>query len=236
MGKNSPIWRQIAQIAAGQHGNVTTGQLLALGVGKDAIRYQVKTGRLHRVHRGVYAVGRPPVAPLERAMAAVLACGPRAALSHGSALTLWGFWKRWDEPFEVTVAIDRRPSGIRTYRSSALLRRDVVVHQATTVTNPARTLLDMAPRLRPRSLTRYVNDGRRARLLTLEDLADVAARCPSHPGAPILKVHSASRHNPTRSGFEDSFLPFCERYHLPTPEINTNLFGYEVDAYFRWRR
>src|SRR5438105_15865217 len=90
----------------------------------------------------------------------------------------------------------------------------------------------MAPRLRPRSLTRYVNDGRRARLLTLEDLADVAARCPSHPGAPLLKVHAASRHNPTRSGFEDAFLPFCERYHLPTPEINTNLFGYEIDAYF----
>src|SRR5438309_2012866 len=98
MGDIPRISRQIAQIAARQHGNVTRPQLLAIGLGDDAISYRVKTDRLHRVHRGVYAVGRPPAQPIERAAAAVLACGPRAALSHGSAMTLWGFWKRWDEP------------------------------------------------------------------------------------------------------------------------------------------
>src|ERR1700724_3327876 len=123
-------------------------------------------------------------------------------------MTLWGFWKRWDEPFEVTVAADRRPKGIRTYRCTTLLRRDVTIIDGIQVTSAARTLLDMAPRTREKSLTRYINDARRTHLLALEDLADVAARCPSHPGAPILNIHAANPHNPTRSWLEDKFLRF----------------------------
>jgi hypothetical protein len=206
--------------------------LLELGVQRNAIQYAVKTGRLHRVHRGVYAIGRPPISPLEKAAAAVMACGERAALSHSSAMTLWGFWKRWDEPFDVTVAADHRLSNINIHRSTTLLRRDITIVEGIRVTSIARTLLDMAPRTRPKSLTRYINDSRRGRGLSLRELADLALRCPSHPGAPILKEHAASEHNWTRSGLEDRFLPFVERYGLPTPIINTALYGYEVDVYF----
>ncbi|HZU60685.1 MAG TPA: type IV toxin-antitoxin system AbiEi family antitoxin domain-containing protein [Solirubrobacteraceae bacterium] len=232
MGRNFAIDEEIAHIAAGQHGNVTRAQLRHLGLADVAIHHRVTLGRLHRVHRGVYAVGRPPSTPLERAAAAVLACGPRAALSHGSAMALWGFWQRWDEPFEVMLAVDRRPQGIRTHRCSTLLRRDVTTREGIRVTSAARTALDMAPRLRARSLTRLINDARRTRILTLEALADVAGRNPTHPGALLLKAHASNPHNPTRSGGEDDFLKFCARYGLPTPLINTIVHGYEVDAYF----
>jgi hypothetical protein len=232
MGENSPIWRLIAQIAVAQHGNVTTEQLRALGMRKDAVRYAVKAGRLHRVFRGVYAVGRPPSVPLERAAAAVLAAGPRAALSHSSAMTLWGFWRRWDQPFEVTTALDRRPTGIRIHRCSTLLQRDVTIRDGIRVTSAARTALDMAPRLRPRSLTRLVNDGRRQGILTLEAVDSVTQRNPTHPGTPLLRPHLDNPHNPTRSGGEDDFPEFCSRYGLPMPLINTIVHGFEVDAYF----
>jgi hypothetical protein len=232
VGKNFAIDEEITRIARRQHGNVTRAQLIGMGLRDVAINHRVKSARLHRVHRGVYAVGRPPTAPLEKAAAAVLACGPRAALSHGSAMTLWGFWKRWDEPFDVTVADDRRPKGIRAHYTKTLLRRDITIIDGIQVTSAARTLMDMATRTRSKSLTRYINDARRGKILTRRDLADVAARFPTHPGAPLLRVHAASPHNPTRSGLEDKFLRFCERYNLPTPLINTMLYGYEVDAYF----
>jgi len=115
---------------------------------------------------------------------------------------------------------------------AGLLRRDITVEQGIRVTSPALALLHSAPRMRPKSLTRAVNDLRRAKLLTAADLADVVARFPVHPGAPLLRPHAQTTHDPTRSHFEDDFLPFCERFGLPTPRVNLTLHGFEVDAYF----
>ena len=78
----------------------------------------------------------------------MLACGSGAALSHGSAMMLWGYWRQWDKPFEVTVVGDRRTKGIRVHRShDAPTRRDVTKQLGIRVTTPAQTLLDMSPRL-----------------------------------------------------------------------------------------
>src|SRR5438270_7321532 len=104
MGKNSNIDGKIAQIAVRQHWNVTRSQLLAAGMASSSIGWRVQHGRLFSEFPGVYSVGHPSSTPLQRAAAAVLACGERAALSHSSAMTLWGFWQRWEEPFEATVA------------------------------------------------------------------------------------------------------------------------------------
>jgi hypothetical protein len=232
VGRKLGIDPQIAQAAAEQNGNITRPQLLGLGLSGWAIKHRVNQGRLFPVYRGVYAVGRPPSTPIEKASAAVLACGDRAALSHGSAMVLWGFWRHWYEPFEVSVAVDRRPRGIRTHRVTGLLHRDVTIRHGIRVTSPARTLLDGAPRVRARSLIRYINDARRAGLVTLEALADVVNRFPRHPGAPLLARHAQTKQNPTRSPLEDDFLPFCERHGLPEPVVNTVLHGYEVDALF----
>lgn len=232
MGRKGSIGHQIAQIAAGQHGNITRQQLIGLGLGRDAVKYRVRTGRLFRVHRGVYAVGRRPVLPLERAAAAVLACGPRSVLSHGSAMTLWGFWKHWDEPFDVMLAADRRPRGIRIHRCSKLRQRDITRHHGIRVTSVPRTILDVAPRLKGRRLPRLINDVRRARLLTLDDLAAIVAHNPTHPGARLLRPHLDNPQNPTRSDGEDDFPAFCRRHGLPTPIMNAIVHGVEVDAYF----
>ena len=232
MGGNSDIDREIAQIARQQHGNISRRQLLAAGLDDDAIRWRVLRGRLFRVFRGVYAVGRPQTTALEKAAAVVLACGDRAALSHSSAMALWGLWRRWDEPLELVVAGDRRSKGMKVHRAAGLLRRDIRTEQCIRVTSPARALLDCAPRMPRKALTRRINEALRAEILTRADLRDVVARFPLHPGAALLGPHAETDQKPTRSGFEDDFLAFCERYGLPVPQINVMLHAHEVDAYF----
>ena len=226
----------IAALAAGQHGHVTRAQLLELGLGDHGIGYRVGISRLIPVYAGVYAVGHVPTAPVARAGGAVLACGRGAVLSHGSAATLWGIRKRWQSPFEVTVRWDRRRRGIRIHRSRTLTRQDVKLHLGVRVTSPARTVLDMAPRLSDRALARVVNDARLAGYLHLDDLGEVLVRCPSHRGATRLRPFVQTGGAPTRSEFEDAFLAFADRFGLPRPEINVRVAGHEVDALFRDER
>jgi hypothetical protein len=232
LAHKSHIEEQIGQIAARQLGNVTRGQLISLGMPTTSIHRWVKRGRLYRVFTGVYSVGRPPAAPIERAAAAVLACGDRAALSHGSAMSLWGFWRQWDLSFELSVVGRRRPSGVKVHRPVGLLQRDVRVEKGIRVTSPARTLLDMAPRIPAKSLRRFINDARRSKILAIGDLADVIRRFPLHPGAALLRPFVKAPKGPTRSEFENLFQDFCVRYGLPTPVFNELVEGREADAYF----
>ena len=219
----------IARLAARQHGNVTRAQLLDLGVGEKAIQYRLKHGLLHQEHRGVYSVGRPAGTALERAAAAVLACGPGAALSHQSALALWGLLS-WPWRMHVTTATDRRPPKLAVHRSRTLTPADIRTRHGIRVTSLARALLDCAPNLT--RLTRTVNDALRSPHMTRAQLADVVKRCPTHRGAKLLLPFVATRNGPTRSEFEDRFVPFCRQYGLPEPLINEPLLGYEVDALF----
>ncbi len=176
----------IARLADRQHGNVTRRQLVELGLSDDAIAYRVGLGRLHRVHAGVYGVGRPPKTALERAADAVLACGADAALSHVSALALWGFVKHWPTRFDVTIPGNRRPKGIAVHRAKTLQRPDLRRHHAIRVTSPARTLLDSAPTLTDRAFTRAVNDALLSKHLKRWQLAELLERCGSHPGTVLL--------------------------------------------------
>jgi hypothetical protein len=171
-----PIDKLIGALAARQRGYVTRPELLQRGLGADAIRYRVKIGRLITVYAGVYAVGHVPTLPQDRAVGALLACGPNAVLSHGSAAVLWGIFKRWDLPFEVTVPTIRRRSGIRVHRA-VLARADIGRQLGIRVTSVARTLLDTAPRMSDKTLRRAVNDLRRAGQLRLPDLGEVVDRC-----------------------------------------------------------
>jgi predicted transcriptional regulator of viral defense system len=153
--------RLIAAVARKQYGFVARKELYALGLTRRAIEFRIQAGRLIPVYRGVYAVGHLPVGPLPRAFAAVLACGENAVLSHGSAATLWGFNKDWRMPYEVTVRAPRRPEGIIVHRSRALARPDTTRQLGIRVTSPARTVLDNAPRLTGKRLSRFVNDALR---------------------------------------------------------------------------
>ena len=153
-------------------------------------------------------------------------------LSRGPAMTLWGLWRRWDRPFHLTIARDRRLTGVRIHRATNLLKRDVRTESGIRVTSPARTLLDMAPSLTRKSLTRAVNTARHKEILTLGDLKDVAARFPHHPGAKLIEPFVDTKSGPTRSGWEDDFPAFCQRYGLPEPIMSTFVAGHEVDALF----
>jgi hypothetical protein len=228
------IDKAIAALARTQHGYITRQQLLDLGLGPRAIEYRVAIGRLIPVYRGVYAVGHVPLGMEARAHAAVLACGTGAVLSHGSAASLWKYVKDWSAPLEVTAKSDRRRPGITVHRATSLTRRDVTQQLGIPVTSPARTVLDMTPRLGDRQLRRFMRDARLTHTLGLSDLAELLARQPRHPATKRLQPFIDPRRagGPTRSEFEDAFIEFASRYDLPAPITNTQLHGYEIDALF----
>lgn len=226
------LHQRLVVLAGKQHGNVTRQQLLKLGFTSDAIKRLLRIRFLHRVHLGVYAVGRPPKTAFEKAAAAVLACGAGAALSHRSALAHWGFIDRWPSFVDVAVPGDCRRPRITIHRQSALQRWDVRVHVGIRVTSPAWTIVDCAPGLTDRRLARVVNDALRSKHLKRWQLAEVVARRASRPGVQRLRPFIDATDGPTRSEFEDAFLAFCERHALPRPKVNTIVAGREVDAYF----
>jgi Transcriptional regulator, AbiEi antitoxin/Protein of unknown function (DUF559) len=228
------IDKAIAALARTQHGYITRQQLLDLGLGPRAIEYRVAIGRLIPVYRGVYAVGHVPLGMEARAHAAVLASGTGAVLSHGSAASLWKYVRDWSTPLEVTAKSDRRRPGITVHRATSLTHRDVTQQLGIPVTSPARTVLDMTPRLGDRQLRRFMRDARLTHTLGLSDLAELLARQPRHPATKRLQPFIDPRRagGPTRSEFEDAFIEFASRYDLPAPITNTQLHGYEIDALF----
>ena len=225
------IDKRISELARRQRGYVTRGQLLKLGLGAQAVKHRVRSGRLIPVYTGVYAVGHRPALPQDRGKGALLACGPKAVLSHGSAATLYGIYRRWDTPFEVTVPTARHRKGIRIHRAR-LTRDDIRIELGLRVTSPARTLLDMAPRLTDKQLRRAFNGLRLSHQLRPEHLADTLRRFPRAPGARRLEPLARTRRGATRSSLEDKFGDFCDRHGLPEPLLNERIGGREVDALF----
>jgi very-short-patch-repair endonuclease len=231
---NDPIDRLIAAIAYKQQGNIARRQLIELGLDDNAIKYRLRTGRLYRVYPGVYAVGRPPSAPAEKASAAVLACGEGAGLSGLSAGALWGVWPHWPATPEVIVPRDRRPRGISTHRV-VLLNTDLRHHLGIRVTSPPRMLLDCAPSLTDGQLKRLVNNARinKWTRITDDQIADIVARNPRHKGAKLLRwfIEEDAGHT-SESPLEDILYPWCDRYGLQRPLTQILLGGFRVDALY----
>ena len=203
-------------------------QLVALGFDTRAIAYRLKVGRLHLLHRGVYAVGHRPPSPLASAMAAVLACGPDAALSHQSAAALWQIVPRWPSAPHVTAPRERRHPAIHIRRSRHL---DTTTHYGIRITTPARTLVDLADVLPSRALTRAVNEAQVQRLITAAELTTLLTRYPGRRTSQLTPERGA-----TRSHLEDTFTRFLKHHRLPLPERNQQIAGHEVDAVYRDQR
>jgi hypothetical protein len=232
-----PSERALAKLAARQYGHVTYGQLVALGFTRSAIGTRIKQRRLIRVFARVYAVGHVRPEAVARAAAAVLAGGDGAVLSHFSAAALWGFRDDWPARPEITLAAKRRPTGIRVHVQPALHRsKDIRRHRSIRVTGPARTLLDIAPRLTEPTLARAVNEARLNSGLCRSHLAALLARQPRHPGIRLLERFVDAPSGPTRSEFEDRFLELARDHGLPTPLINVYVCGFQVDVYFPVQR
>jgi hypothetical protein len=223
--QTTPPDRALAELAAVQHGVVGREQLLALGFDRNAIRRRLQSGRLHRLYRGVYAVGHMVLSRNGAYLAAVLACGPQAVLSHRSAAALWGL-RLSDAPrIDVTVP---RTSGVRTTHAMVvhrpLLTPDPMTHDGIPVTTPGRTLADLALALPRRQLEKAVEAAERLRLHV--DVDD------DHPGARRLRDVLGSDIAFTRSELEDAFLELCDRHGIPRPLVNSIQEGIEVD--FCW--
>jgi very-short-patch-repair endonuclease len=172
-----------------------------------------RRGHLIPVHRGVYAVAYPRVEPIAVAMAAVLACGPGAVLSHDSALALWEL-RRWPATPEVISPEHVRRPRIVAHRSRTLTAADRTVQRGVPVTRAARAIDDIRPRLTHHQHVRLINAARLERLISAEEAAE----------------RLGHGRNPTRSRLEDAFQRWIERHHLPQPLTNVHLQGHEVDA------
>lgn len=229
--------RKLAALARRQHGVVSRGQLLALGLGRGAIDSRLRSGRLHGIHRGVYAVGHASLSRRGIYLAAVLAYGEGAVLSHLSAAALW---KLIDPmPFPVDVTSQHGHAGRRGIR----LHRGVVPAEERTarygipVTSVTRTLLDVAEIDSAGALRRAFEEADRRDLLRRDALEKTCRRGEGRHGlAAIRPLTRETRSGFTRSALEDMFVALCRRHRLPTPAINARLFGFEVDALWERQR
>ena len=141
----------------------------------------------------MYAVGHRPVLPVDRAHGALLAAGPRAALSHRSAASLCGLVKDWQFPFEVTTVEDRRVTGITIHRSSTLRPRDLTVQLGVRTTTMARTIFDLAPSLSDRQLERMIDTALHTPYLSVEQLHELISRLPHTAAARRLRTPPRAR-------------------------------------------
>lgn len=230
----------MAELAQRQHGAVSTAQLHAAGVGRGAVERRVRRGRLHRVHRGVYAVGHPRLTGRGRLWAAVLACGGVgvAVLSHRAAAAVWDLRPL---PGTLDVTTLRRSVSTRTLRlhsSKTLDPLDDVVRQpdGLPVTAVARTLVDLAAVLTAHQIERTCHRAEFLRRLDTAAIGRILQRAPAR-GARNLRAALATlataEPDVTRSELEERFLALVAQAGLQQPRVNTRVAGHEVD--FVWR-
>ena len=232
VARHWPIDRRIAEIAARQHGVVTRRQLLSIGVTAAGIDKRLRRGALHAVHRGVYAVRHPALTRQGDYMAAVLALGSGAALSHVAAAALWGLRAERGPRIDVTVptAGGRKRRRVIVVHRAVISPDEVTVLDGIQVTTPTRTLIDLADVLGQRQLERAFDQ---AIYLGL-DVPDLTARRGRRGYGRLSRVlagHLAGS-TWTRSELEERMLALCRRADLPAPAVNTHLLGFEVD--FSW--
>jgi very-short-patch-repair endonuclease/predicted transcriptional regulator of viral defense system len=224
--------RRIGSLAGAQHGAIARWQLAALGLGNDAIDGRLARGRLHPLHRGVYAVGHTALRIEGHWMAAVLALGGDAVLSHATAASAWDLRRRGSGAIHVTVpgtAGRKRRKGIRLHRSPTLTPDDTTTNRGIPITTPARTIIDLARTLDGRPLEHALDLAEQRSLI---DFADLRQR-PIPPSLQAVLSRYTAGATVTRSEMEERFLALCDDHGIPRPKVNTRIEREEVD--FAWR-
>lgn len=227
---------RIHDLAADQHGVVARSQLLAADVSAGAVDHRLRKGTLRPAHRGVYTTG-PVAARYRREMAALLACGPRAALSDRTAGGVWGMTPppQEEEPVDVVAPRTVRgpASGVRLHRRT--VRSDEIVQRhGLALTTPARTILDLASGLDPYALERALSRALRRELFTCDDVRSILLRHPRRRGCRSLRDLLDDTSGPalTRSEAEARLLALLRKAGVPRPRSNAVVWGLEVD--FLW--
>ncbi len=221
-----PLDARIAARAARQNAVLGLAQLVALGLEPRSVRERAATGRLHRIHCAVYSlVPRPLLSRDGLYMAAVLACGPGAVLSHGSAAHLHELRRDDSTKIDVTVPSrsHRRHAGIRLHRSLTLTEQDTTTVNGIPCTTVARTLLDNAEVLNRRGVERMLDQAEILELFDLWSIQDQLERNRSRRGAKRLRA-ALDQHvpgsTPTWSELEERFLALLRPAAVPDPEVN----------------
>jgi hypothetical protein len=216
----------IAHLAISQHAVVGLSQVTAFGLTPRAVQLRAAAGRLHRIHQGVYSlVPRELLTRNGHRMAAVLACGPGAVLSHRSAGALHGLRESAQRRIEVTVPERsglERP-GILIHRATSLAPADVTVVDNIPCTSVARTLFDLAEVIARRPLERAFDQSEVMEVFDLLAIEDQVTRNPTRPGAPVVRSVLDEHYvgsTPTQSEIEEAFYLLCGRYGLPRPEVS----------------
>lgn len=227
----------LADLATAQHGVVSTKQLLGLDYSRDSIKRSVISGRLYPIHRGVYAVGHRDLDWHSHCLVAVLACAPAVA-SHASAGWIWGLLRYAPGTIDVTAPNRRHRKAAFRLHHACLEGRDQTEREGIPVTSLARTKLDLAATLNAWRLERVLERSEELGIFDLGPIEEVLDRF-SHPGARPLRVAlDIYRPDPafTRSRLEERFLALIKSAGLPTPSMNHNVAGLELDAYWPLER
>jgi very-short-patch-repair endonuclease len=205
------------------------------GYSRAAVHRAVKAGRLHQVYRGVFAVGHMKLSLHAQCLAAVLASGPNALLSHVSAAWLWGLTKTSPLPASVTAPGYRKPRPpLRLHETRPLAAEDRALRDGIPVTSLPRTLLDLAATVRFEWLERMVERSEDLELFDLRAVEELLARTVGHHGHRRLR-RAIALYKPssfTRSTLERRFLELCLEAGLPQPRTNFVAYGLELDCYW----
>jgi Protein of unknown function (DUF559) len=225
-------------LRAARHNVITTDELRCIGLTDGDIAYRVAARRLHRKHRKVFAVGRPDLSLDGVFLAAVLACGPKAVLSHASALRKWGLRGGGTYRIDVTAPRQIKPKpGIRLHRPLSLDALDTTIVDGIPITSVAQTLLDVAAPMHRIDIGQLLHESNVAELLDMRAIWAVLARQPNHSGARRLDWASREEVPFTRSDLERTALALFRSFRVPTPACNQWIWDgaklVEVD--FVWR-
>ncbi|HEV3376849.1 MAG TPA: type IV toxin-antitoxin system AbiEi family antitoxin domain-containing protein [Thermoleophilaceae bacterium] len=238
---DTPPEARLGRIAGRQHGVVTHRQLDAIGIRGTAVKRRVATGRLVRLYRGVYGVGHLQQTREARWIAAVMASGPGAVLSHLDAAALWEIYESRGANIHVTTTTRsaRRLPGVRVHRSRRLDPTDITVKDAIPVTTVARTLIDLTDLLPSDRILRAIREAEYLGLLDLDTLFAAVQRAHGRHNVKVLK-QAIERHRPgqiVRRELEHLFLELVHQAGVRQPETNvkvrTRHRSYEVDCLWR---
>jgi hypothetical protein len=235
--------REAAALAGRQHGMLARWQLLDLGMTEQMVKSRLKRGSLHPLHRGVFAYGHRAITVESRWMAAVLAFGPDAVLSHRSAGQLWGLVPRSHIRPEVTRPRHAAGRPHLVVHQGSLPADEVVLVRGIPVTSVPRTMLDLAGTLKERQVERAWNEMEVRGYTAALSVPDLLRRYPGRKGSLVLTRLANRKSLPvgiTRNDFEEAFLALIDRHGLPRPRMNVHvaLRGrfYEIDCFWEEQR
>jgi hypothetical protein len=229
------IDRAIATLADRQHAVVAHRQLRALGIGDGPVKVRLGRGSLFHRYIGVYVVGRRLLDQPGEWMAAVLACGDDALLSHWDAAALHGLLgRRWTGIHVIGARSRHHRSGLIVHRPRVIDPENRKVVDSIPVTSVARTLVDLAAAASPSVVARACDEAERLGILDLQELTALYARSRGRRGLHVIR-RLLGTHVPsagTDSQLEVGFLKLCQKEGFPRPLTNVEVAGFVVDAYW----